>query len=101
MKKLTMIVHSSLQQALADCLRSLHLNTFVFTHVEEHSAQLQRDTFLSERDKVVGYVPQVRVDVILDSDKTKQVLDDIRSMKCSFKGRGNYWVSDVDEAGDL
>jgi len=73
----------------------------VFSHVEEHSAQLQRDSFLSVRDKVVGYVPQVRVDVILENDEAKRILDDIRNLKCSFKGRGNYWISDIDEAGNL
>jgi len=101
MKKLTMIVHTSLQQELADCLRSLHLDAFVFSHVEEHSSQLERDAFLSVRDKVVGYVPQVRVDIILASDQAKLVLEDIRNMKCSFHGKGNYWISDVDEAGEL
>jgi len=101
MKKLTMIVHTSLQQELADCLRSLQLETFVFSHVEEHSAQLERDAFLSVRDKVVGYVPQVRVDIILDNDQAKLVLENIRNIKCSFKGRGNYWISDIDEAGEL
>jgi len=101
MKKLSMIVHTSLQQELADCLRSLQLDTFVFSHVEEHSAQLERDAFLSARDKVVGYVPQVRVDVVLDNDQAKLVLEDIRNLKCSFHGKGNYWISDVDEAGEL
>jgi len=101
MKKLTMIVHTSLQQELADCLRSLQLDTFVFSHVEEHSAQLERDAFLSARDKVVGYVPQVRVDVVLENDQAKLVLEDIRNLKCSFHGKGNYWISDVDEAGEL
>lgn len=101
MKKLTMIVHTSLQQELADCLRSLQLETFVFSHVEEHSAQLERDAFLSERDKVEGYVPQVRVDIILDDAQSKVILEDIRNLKCSFHGKGNYWISDLDEAGDL
>lgn len=101
MKKLTMIIHTSLQQELADCLRSLELETFVFSHVEEHSAQLQHDAFLSVRDKVVGYVPQIRVDIILGNDRAKQILDDIRNLKCSFQGKGNYWISDLDEAGDL
>ena len=96
-----MIVHTSLQQKLADCLRSLQLDEFVFSHVEEHSAQLEQDAFLSARDKVVGYVPQVRVDVVLENDQAKLVLEDIRNRKCSFHGKGNYWISDVDEAGEL
>ena len=51
MKKLSMVVHSSLQQGLADCLRSLHLETFMFSHIEEHSSQLEHDAFLSARDR--------------------------------------------------
>lgn len=101
MKKLTMIVHTSLQQELADCLRSMKLDTFSFSHVEEHSAQLEHDAFLSERDKVVGYVPQVRVDIILDDERSKLILDDLRNLKCSFHGKGHYWVSDLHEAGNL
>jgi nitrogen regulatory protein P-II 1 len=101
MKKLTMVVHSSLQQELADCLRRLQLDNFMFTHVEEHSAQLEKDAFLSPRDKVVGFVPQVRVDVILDDDRARSVLEEIRHTRCAFKGRGLYWITDVEESGVL
>ena len=69
MKKLSMVVHTSLQQELADLLRSLQLESFMFSHIEEHSSQLEHDPFLSARDKVVGYVPKVRVDVILEDDR--------------------------------
>ena len=101
MKKLSMVVHSSLQQELPDCLRSLQLDTFMFSHIEEHSAQLEHDAFLSARDKVVGYVPQVRVDVILENERARSILEEIRSSKCSFKGKGTYWVTDIEESGEL
>jgi len=101
MKKLSMVVHSSLQQELADCLRSLQLETFMFSHIEEHSAQLEHDAFLSARDKVVGYVPQVRVDVILDNERARSLLEELRSANCAFRGRGIYWITDVQEAGQL
>lgn len=101
MKKLSMVVHESLQQELADCLRGLQLDTFMFSHIEEHSAQLEHDPFLSARDKVVGYVPQVRVDVILDDQRARSLLEEIRHTTCSFKGKGIYWVMDVEEAGEL
>lgn len=101
MKKLTMVVHSSLQQELADCLRNLRLDTFMFTHVEEHSAQLEQDAFLSPRDKVVGFVPQVRVDVILDDERARSLLEEIRGSQCRFKGRGIYWLTEVEESGIL
>ena len=101
MKKLSMIVHTSLQQELADLLRGLQLDSFMFSHIEEHSSQLEQDALLSARDKVVGYVPKIRVDVILDDDRARTLLDEIRNSKISFKGKGMYWVTQIDESGEL
>jgi nitrogen regulatory protein P-II 1 len=102
MKKLTMIVHSSLQQTLADCLRSIpQIDTFIFSHVEEHSSQMEHDPFLSAHDKVVGYVPQVRVDALLPDDAITSALESIRHSQCNFKGKGIYWISNLPEAGEL
>jgi nitrogen regulatory protein PII len=50
---------------------------------------------------VVGFVPQVRVDVILDDDRARSVLEEIRHTRCAFKGRGLYWITDVEESGVL
>jgi len=101
MKKLSIVVHTSLQQELADCLRSLQLDSFMFSHIEEHSSQLKQDAFLSARDKVVGYVPQVRVDVILEEARAKTLLDELRGSGISFRGKGLYWITDVEESGEL
>jgi len=101
MKKFSMVVHSSLQQELADLLRSLQLDSFMFSHIEEHSAQDENDVLLSARDRVVGYVPKVRVDVILDDAHALQLVDEIREAKPSFKGKGLYWVSAVENSGEL
>jgi len=101
MKKLSMVVHTSLQQELADLLRSLQLDSFMFSHIEEHSSQLEHDPFLSARDKVVGYVPQIRVDVILEDDRAMTMLEEIRNSKISFNGKGLYWISNLEESGAL
>ncbi len=101
MKKFSMVVHSSLQQELADLLRSLQLDSFMFSHIEEHSAQGENDVLLSARDRVVGYVPKVRVDVILDDERALQLVDEIREAKATFKGKGLYWVSAVEKSGEL
>lgn len=101
MKKFSMVVHESLQQTLADYLRSQKLETFMFCHIEEHSSQVEKDSFLSARDKVVGYVPQVRLDIILSEDEIKLLLENIRKANCAFKGKGIYWITDIDEFGTL
>ncbi|PCJ88834.1 MAG: hypothetical protein COA54_00960 [Thiotrichaceae bacterium] len=100
MKKLSIVVHTSLQQELADCLRSLNLQSFMFSHIEEHSSQHKQDAFLSARDKVVGYVPKVRADILLDDERAKTLIDELRGGE-SFAGKGVYWVCDVEEAGAL
>ena len=73
----------------------------MFTHIEEHSSQHKHDAFLSARDKVVGYVPKVRVDVILEEERAKTLLDELKGSRVSFGGKGIYWICDVDESGEL
>lgn len=101
MKKVSIVVHTSLQQELADLLRSLQLESFMFSHIEEHSSQLEQDAFLSARDKVVGYVPKVRVDVILEDERARTFMSEIQSSNISFKGKGMYWITEVEESGVL
>ena len=101
MKKFSMIVHTSLQQELSDLLRSLKLDSFMFSHVEEHSAQQENDALLSARDRVVGYVPKVRVDIILEDERATSLLDEINQSNISFKGRGMYWISAIEKSGEL
>ena len=101
MKKLSMVVHESLQQTLADFLRSQNLETFMFSHIEEHSSQVEKDSFLSARDKVVGYVPQVRLDVILSQESIKLLLESIKNSNNIFNGKGIYWVTNLDDFGEL
>ena len=101
MKKLSIVVHKSLQQELADCLRSLKLKSFMFSHIEERSSQSNQDALLSARDKVVGYVPKVRVDILLKDERAKTLIDELRGSGVSFAGKGSYWVCDVEEVGQL
>ena len=101
MKRFSMIVHTSLQQELSDLLRSLKLDSFMFSHVEEHSAQQENDVLLSARDRVVGYVPKVRVDIILEDERAMSLLDEINQSNISFKGRGMYWIIAIEQSGEL
>jgi len=102
MKHLTLIVHTNAQQDLADHLRSIaHVSGFTFSHAEGHGVQVETDPFLSERDKVVGYTPRVRVDILLQDNEVDAVLDTLRSSTFGVKGQGIYWVSSVEKNGRL
>ncbi len=102
MKTLVMIVHTDTQQDLADLLRSLsQIQGFTFSHVEGHGVQEVHDPFLSARDKVVGYVPRVRVDILLDDSQVEEVLEAVREQSKGDTQMGVFWVSEVQNSGRL
>jgi nitrogen regulatory protein P-II 1 len=102
MKNLTLIVHAGVQQALADTLRGLKQVTgFTFTAVEGHGPQDGGDASLSARDQVVGYVPHVRVDILLEDRAVETVLKTLQSSSLGLAGRGVYWVTALERQGPL
>ena len=102
MKMLTMIVPADTKQILADTLRGLaQVPGFTFTHVEGHGTRAGHDAMLSARDQVVGYVPHVRVDIILEEADLAGVLEALRNSQCGLAGRGHYWVTGLENQGRL
>ena len=102
MKNLVMIIHSKVQQELADRLRSIEqVQGFTFSSVEGHGVQVEHDPLLSMRDKVVGYVPRIRVDVLLDDTDVEVVLATLRDTENSLSGQGIYWIIPVENSGRL
>jgi len=102
MKKLTLIVHADIKQALADALRTLPAVTgFTFMPVEGHGPRDERDPLLSARDRVVGYVPHVRVDLLLEDRDVEPVLEALQASNCGVAGRGLFWVTPVERHGRL
>ncbi len=102
MKHLIMVVHGSLQQELAERLRSLDpVQGFTFSHVEGHGTHVEHDPFQSARDQVVGYVPRIRVDVLLEDMDVEIVLAALREADNGFTGQGIYWVTSVEQHGRL
>lgn len=102
MKQLTLIIHTNVQQDLADQLRSMkQVSGFTFCRVEGHGVQAENDPFLSARDKVVGYTPRVRVDILLDENDVNVVLEELRNSNHGIEGQGIYWVTAVEQYGRL
>ena len=102
MKNLTLIVHADVRQALADELRGLQaVEGFTFTTVEGHGPRDESDFSLSARDRVIGYTPHVRVDIVLDDKEVDAVLAALRQGNCGVAGRGVYWITTVEGRGRL
>lgn len=101
MKNLTLIVHADIKQVLADVLRGLkQVGGFTFTSVEGHGPQDESDPLLSAHDRVVGYTPHVRVDILLEDADVRGVLERLRAPG-GLVGNGAYWVTRLEDQGRL
>ncbi len=108
MKNLTLIVHDDVKQALADTLLGIkQISGFTYTPVEGHSAQDGKDAMfsdfsgLSATDRVVGYTPHVRVDILLEDEDVDELLQALRAADCGLAGRGIFWITPVEQQGRL
>ena len=101
MKKLVLIVNSSVYQAVTDHLRALGVSGFTVSHIEGHGPHTGDDQFLSARDRVVGFVPRVRVVIVLAAEQVTNVLDALCGPDAGLAGHGAYWVSSVERFGQF
>ena len=102
MKLLTLIVHTDVQQDLTRLLRSMEqVSGFTYIHVEGHGAEQESDKFLSARDKVVGYAPRIRTELLLEDKHLDTVLTALCDKEHNIAGEGIYWVTPVEKGGRL
>lgn len=100
MKNLTLFVRADIKGALADNLRRIkQLSGFTFTPVEGHSPQDEQDPALSERDRVIGYTPRIRVDILLQAKDVEDVLHTLSNANCGLTGRCIYQLTAVEKQG--
>ena len=102
MKCLTLVTHASAKDDLIDFL--LHhdkITGFTLTASEGHSRSTGDNPLESSRDRVLGYVPRVRIDVIVDEETLQSVLDQLCDCDSCVTGRGVWWVTPVEKWGGL
>lgn len=102
MKNLILIFHASLQQEIADILRTLTgLTNFTFTQVEGHRTDLNNQSFSSTRDLVVGFSPYVRADILLDDAAVEGVIATLRSSVSGLSTSGMFLITNVEKYGQF
>ncbi|MBI3771794.1 MAG: DUF3240 family protein [Gammaproteobacteria bacterium] len=102
MKVLTLIVHTNVQQQLADLLRTIdQVSGFTFSHVEGHGVEVESDPFITAHDNVVGYAPRIRTDILLEDTDVNAVLAKLSEAQANLTGHGVYWVTAAEKGGRL
>ena len=98
-KNLVLVVNAAVVQVLTEKLRELDVGSFIVSHVEGHG--VGADAFLTVRDRVVGYVPRARVDLLLlDEEAVDRVLRALAVHKVEI-GRGIWWVVSLERHGSF
>ncbi len=98
MKHLVLIIHDDLKLDTADLLHNIEeVQGFTFSNAEGHSKKSDSDSFLSDRDRVVGYTSRVRVDILLDDKDLIAVLAALRKSDIGLNKHGIYWITAVEK----
>lgn len=103
MKCLTLFVHAAVAEACIDALRGdPDLPGFTLTRSEGHSQRTESEAFVGARDRVVGYVPRARIEVVLaDQGEVERTLARLREVGRAGQSWGTFMVSDLIDFGRL
>jgi nitrogen regulatory protein PII len=102
MKCITLIIHSSAKTALIDFFHGFsNVERFTIVDCEGYDESDLRDPLLSTADLVIGFVPRVRIELILQDLKVASVLAELRKPGSVLAGLGVYWITTVEEEGTL
>ena len=102
MKCLTLFVHASLEHELVDRLRGdERVSGFTLTPCQGHSTSTEDDPFLATRDRVIGHVPRLRIEIVLEDEIVTSVLEGLRECGPPGASLGAWHVTDVLDFGRL
>ena len=99
---LTLVIHESAKQDLIDhLLQRDDIDGFTLTPAEGHSRKTRGNPFETTRDVVLGYVPRVRVEILVRDADLPGVREEICVCDSCVSGRGVWWVTAVQDWGTL
>ena len=101
MKILSLMLNESKQNEIVELLQQLkEVNAYTIFHGEGHFPG-NIAPFESVHDEVMGFVPRIRIDLLLDDKDVTQVLSTIKGCSTCGSHGGVYWISPVDGIGEL
>jgi len=102
MKCITLIIHASTKGALTDLFHEIpQVERFTISDCEGYDENDLKNSLVSTGDLVLGYVPRVRIEVILEDSLIEAVLKAVREPTRGLAGLGIYWITPVESEGSL
>ena len=102
MKCVTLIVHASAKSALTDFFHEItEVRRFTMIDCEGYDENDLADPSISPGDRVVGYIPRVRIDLAVNDHDVQTVMNKLRAAESQVVGRGVFWITTIEEEGLL
>ncbi len=102
MKCVTLIVHASAKSALTDFFHEItEVRRFTMIDCEGYDENDLADPRISPGDRVVGYIPRVRIDLIVSDPDVSTVMTKLRATESQVSGLGVYWITQIEDQGIL
>ncbi|MBN2804032.1 MAG: DUF3240 family protein [Deltaproteobacteria bacterium] len=101
MKCLSLVVNKSKQDEILSILRATpQVTAYTIFHGEGHYRG-SVSIFESADDEVMGYVPRIRIDLLLADNLVDEVLNKLKECRKSATSFGIYWITPIDKVGEL
>lgn len=102
MKCITLIVHASAKSALTDFFHEIaEVRRFTMIDCEGYDENDLADPRISPGDRVVGYIPRVRMDLAVNDPDVSTVMTKLRATESQVSGLGIYWITQIEDEGIL
>ena len=99
---LPLVIHETAKQDLIDHLLAREdVSGFTLSAAEGHSRNTGHNPFETTRDLVLGYVPRVRVDILVEDEAYPVLRDEICHCDSCVAGKGIWWGTPVVASGHL
>jgi len=99
---LNLLIQANMRHDLADMLQAIdQVSGFTFMPVQGYGSHAEGDFLRSSRDRVVGYAPRIKVEILLPDNEVQSVLDLLRDALAHERSHGLYWIIQVEESDRL